>query len=305
MLARWLRLGLGLEIAVLFAVALLLVREGGWSPAAASGFFVAGFLLVSSAPILAAYVITLVYRRRTGVPAIGVLRALRGLAGEWLSVFALFGLLQPFERWWMGADTVGAVGGRRSVVLLVHGYVCNRGQWWWMRRRLRAGGFAVATINLEPPLADIDHFADLLRERIEALLGETGVERLALVAHSMGGLVARAYLRRHGSARVSTLITLVSPHGGTVLAYLGPGRDARQMQPGSDWLRHLAEQESFGVPVLSLGAGLDEIVVPQEGSRLAGARNKTFATLGHLSMLFSAAVLRCVQSELERPGSPQ
>jgi len=305
MLARWLRLGLGLEIAVLFVCALLLVRENGWRPTAAGGFVVAGFLLANSAPIIAAYSIALVYRRRAGVPAIGVFRVLRGIAGEWFAVFVLFGLFQPFDRWWMGADTIKPAGGRRSVVLLVHGYVCNRGQWWWMRRRLQAGGFAVATLNLEPPLADIDHFADMLHRRIEVLLAETGIERVALVAHSMGGLVSRAYLRRYGSARVSTLITLASPHGGTVLAYLGPGRDARQMQPGSDWLRHLADQESFGVPVLSLGAGLDEIVVPQANSRLAGTRNETFSTLGHLSMLFSPAVLQCVQSELERPGPPQ
>jgi triacylglycerol lipase len=185
--------------------------------------------------------------------------------------------------------------------LLVPGYACNRGQWWWLRRRLRTRGFAVATINLEPPLADIDSFAEHLHNRIEALLTETGADRVTLVAHSMGGLVSRAYLRRHGCARVSMLITLGSPHHGTVIARLGAGRDARQMEPGSNWLLQLADEETLALPVLSLWGCIDEIVVPQDSSRLAGARETVFAALGHLALLFSPAVLKALLTELDRP----
>jgi pimeloyl-ACP methyl ester carboxylesterase len=38
----------------------------------------------------------------------------------------------------------------------------------------------------------------------------------------MGGLVARAYLARHGAGRVAKLVTMGSPHHGTSLARLGP-----------------------------------------------------------------------------------
>ena len=80
----------------------------------------------------------------------------------------------------------------RIPILLVHGYLCNRGLWWWLRRRLRARRHVVATINLEPPLAGVDRLAAQLGERIEALLAETGAEKVLLVTHSMGGLgVAR------------------------------------------------------------------------------------------------------------------
>lgn len=64
---------------------------------------------------------------------------------------------------------------------------------------------------------------------------------LLLVGHSMGGLVARAYLRRYGELRVARLITLGTPHRGSLLAHLGIGRNARQMEPGSVWLRELAK----------------------------------------------------------------
>lgn len=221
---------------------------------------------------------------------------------EWLAFLALYLLIQPFERWWMGSDAVGRPGERQPVVLLVHGYLSNRGLWWWLRRRLRAQGFAVATVNLEPPFADIDLLAEQLHARIETLAAEAGVERVALVAHSMGGLTARAYLRRHGGRRLATLVTLGSPHHGSRIASLAPGRNARQMQPDSDWLRQLSEAESFAMPVVSYWSADDELVVPQDSCRLAGTDEVIFAGLGHLSMPVSRAVAQRLQAELSSAG---
>ncbi|MGA7311689.1 MAG: alpha/beta fold hydrolase, partial [Pseudolabrys sp.] len=196
-MARRLRLCLSIEAAILLFTSALLVWATDWSPIAAAAVAVAAFFAVNSAPIIITYPIALHYRRRvTAVPRSGSLRIWRGMINEWLAFLAVFVLIQPFERWWMGSDAVGRVHDRRPALLLVHGYACNRGQWWWLRRRLRAQGFAVTTINLEPPLADIDYFAGQLHARIEALVAETGVDRVALVAHSMGGLASRAYLRR-------------------------------------------------------------------------------------------------------------
>jgi triacylglycerol lipase len=306
MVARRLRLCLGMEAVILLFASALLVQAMGWSSSTAAVLAVAAFFVVNSAPIIITYPIALHYRRRMiAVPRSGSLRVLRGMVNEWLAFLAVFVLIQPFERRWMGSDAVGRVHDRRPAVLLVHGYACNRGQWWWLRRRLRAGGFAVTTINLEPPLADIDCFAGQLHARIEALLAETGVDRVALVAHSMGGLASRAYLRRHGCGRVTTLITLASPHHGTHFARLIPGRNARQMEPDNDWIQQLGDQESFAIPVVTIWGAIDEFMVPQDSSRLAGARDMAFATLGHLSILFSPAVLQCLQAELERPGSRQ
>ena len=45
-------------------------------------------------------------------------------------------------------------------------------------------------------------FADQVAAKIDAILAATGAARVAIVGHSMGGLVARAYLRRHGARKV-------------------------------------------------------------------------------------------------------
>lgn len=302
MVARWLQLGLALEVAALFIASVLLARSLAWSPSVAALAAFAAVLGANSISFFILYPIALYFRRRTaGIPPLGPLGVLRGIIREWLAFLAVFAVFQPFERWWMGEDGVGRTDGRRTPLLLVHGYVCNRGQWWWLRRHLRARGFAVATVNLEPPFNGIDGFAEQLRSRIDALLAETGANHVTLIAHSMGGLVARAYLKRYGSARVGRLITLGSPHRGTIIARLGLGRDAREMQPGSAWLRQLGENETFAIPVLSLWGGLDAIVVPQNASRLSGARDRMFADLGHLALLLSPVVLQGLLAELAPP----
>ena len=188
----------------------------------------------------------------------------------------------------------------RIPVLLVHGYLCNRGLWWWLRRRLRARRFAVATVNLEPPLAGLDRLAAQLGERIDALLAETGAEKVVLVTHSMGGLASRAYLRRHGAAHVAGLVTLAAPHHGTQIARLGFGRNAREMEPDSEWLRRLNAEPAADPDREPSGASTTRSSTPPDTSRLADARETILKGLGHMAMVFSPTVLACVEAELTR-----
>lgn len=61
--------------------------------------------------------------------------------------------------------------------------------------------------------------AAMWKERLQTVLRETGVERLSLIAHSMGGLDARyliSVLEMHD--RIATLVTVATPHHGTTLA---------------------------------------------------------------------------------------
>jgi triacylglycerol lipase len=243
----------------------------------------------------------------------GEVRKARSLSGlfhamaECVALLALFAVIIPFERLWMGSDVVGRLAPGRLPVLLVHGYLCNRGLWLWLRRRLRENDLAVATVNLEPPFAGIDHLAGQLHQRIETLVAETAADRVVLVTHSMGGLVARAYLRRHGSSRVAQLVTLGSPHRGTTVARLGYGRNAREMEPDSTWLRRLNASEVLPVQALSVWSRDDEFIVPHDSGRLAGAREHVLAALGHMSIVFSPAVLQILLTELtpRRSDNPQ
>ena len=216
--------------------------------------------------------------------------ALAMFCAEYAAFIANFVFISPFERWWMGGDRLRP-GADRSPLLLIHGYGCSRAAWWWLRRRLEAAGWCVVTINLEPLYTNIDHYVEPLARRIDEVLAQSGATQLILVGHSMGGLVARAYLRRHGAARVKLLVTLGTPHGGSELARFGIGESARQMRPGSAWLAALGAPP---VDTLTIYSVHDNYVLPQINLELAGAQRCVLEGLGHLAMLFSPRVAKAL-----------
>ncbi len=297
MIARGLRLLLAIQALGVALCAYLLVRFGGFAPIPAALIGCAALLGVYALFVLATFAITWP-RNPDAIPEqkIGFLAACRMVLHEWLAFFALFGVIQPF------ADAFFAVKGKRRPssgqppVMLVHGYRCNSGLWWWMAARLRAAGFTVEAIDLEPALASIDRFAEQLHNRIEAVLQDTGSAKVRIVTHSMGGLVARAYLRRYGTAKVGKLITLACGHHGTRIARLGLGQNAREMEPGSAWLAAL--EEPVPVPSVTVWAAQDNFIAPQTSSHLSGAEDIMLKGVGHLSFVFSRCILDIVMKEL-------
>lgn len=243
----------------------------------------------------------------------GPLRALRMVVEEYVGLWLLFVVIQPFERHWLPPDELtrapsGARQATRPPLLLLHGYQCNRGFWFWMAPRLRAACWTVATHNLEPGLGSIDVQADGLDRRVREVLRATGAPQVILVGHSMGGLVARAYLRRWGAASVARVVTLGSPHYGSRLAMLAWGRCGRQMVIGNPWLRAL-QDEPLAVPLTSIYSVHDNQVMPQRAcSALAGATNCAIGGVSHLGMAFSPALLSVLLAVLRddpRHPSPE
>lgn len=297
MVSLWLCGCLAAEAILLLTAAALAIGSLGLGAVAAAA---AGLPVLSAVVVAASYAIARAYAAARDEP--GGRRSWRCAIDEMLALFLVFVVIQPFERLWMGGDAVGPLAPGRMPVLLVHGYTCNRGLWRRMRRELRVR-YALATINLEPPLAGIDRLAEQLGVRIEALLAETGATQVLLVTHSMGALVSRAYLQRHGASRVGAMVTIAAPHHGTQIAQFGCGRNARQMRPDSQWLASLNAAPP-PLPTTNIWSLDDEIVVPADSSRLAGARERVVSGIGHIAMVFSPKVLALVEGELRRYSPP-
>ena len=185
-------------------------------------------------------------------------------------------------------------------VLLLHGYGCNSGYWAHLVPRLDAARISHATLDLVPLTAAIDDYVPLVEAGVQALLAASGAARDVIVAHSMGGLVARAWLRAHGSERVARVITLGTPHHGTRLASFGIGANAAQMRQGSAWLTALAASENMATRALitSIYTHHDNIVAPQTSSELDGARNLAFGAVGHVALGANRQILDAVLHEL-------
>lgn len=182
-------------------------------------------------------------------------------------------------------------------IVLVHGVLVNDGVWFMMRRYLARHGIgAVYTVNYGPPYGDIDHFAEQLSAKIESVCATTGAARVLIVGHSMGGLVARAYLRQRGPARIERILTIGTPHHGSVLAWIYFGRCLAQMRPGNAWLVELNREEAkpSPVPIVSIWSRHDSLVVPQASSELACAENVAVVGVGHNALLGDRGVMELV-----------
>ncbi len=299
MLASRLALGYGAELAVYLALAAFLLTPFPGLVAVALALAAA----LAMRALTHGVVFALSWRHRAERPApmcVGALRAAAMVLTEFGALIAVYWALQPFERWLGQREPAPAAGSPHPPVLLVHGYMCNGGFWWPLRRYLNARGVTTTfTINLEPPEGDIDDFGQQLGRRVEEVRRATGAAQVVLVCHSMGGLVARAYLRQPGAgAAVRKLVTLGTPHHGTVLARLARGVDAGQMRRHSAWLARLNAQGPPPVPCASIFSHHDNIVMPQDSSVLAGARNIPLAGIGHVQMTFSRRVQALVYDEV-------
>lgn len=211
---------------------------------------------------------------------------------------------------WLGAaltffdgDTQAAPssGPERNPVLLVHGIADSERNMQWLARHLRRQGWEVHTLNLTPKWAQAG--LEPLAAQIDGYAREQfGARKFDLVGFSMGGLVGRYYLQRLGGLdRVEHLVTLASPHHGTVLAHLVPNRGCRQMRPGSAFLRdldrdaHRLDQVKF----TSLYTPLDLVIVPARSSAMPQAHNVSLPVAMHPLMVIDQRCLRAVAAALE------
>lgn len=186
-------------------------------------------------------------------------------------------------------------------VLLVHGFGCSRAVWRPLLGRLRAAGIGpVRAVSLEPLLAGMETYAAKLLAELEALAARGSGHAITIVAHSMGGLVARAALREARPGLIGRIVTIGTPHHGTALACRFRWAGAQEMCPGSSWLGELnASQEGrLGVPMTTLYSLDDNYVLPASSARFEGARTIELRGLGHLGLLASRRALDAVVGEL-------
>jgi triacylglycerol esterase/lipase EstA (alpha/beta hydrolase family) len=259
------------------------------------------------------------YAARTfGAPA-----GMRGLAVEWAWLAAHVavypaGLLReqlhdtagyrtdplPPERRSLVVTDIAAAG---TPILLLHGIMDNRSVFTVFRRSLRRRGFGtVHAVNYSLFTGDIRSAAHELRGHVERLLERTGAEKVHIVGHSLGGMIARYYVQRMGgAATVDALVTLGSPHRGTLAAYLMPTPLARQLRPGSDVLEELAAPApGCSTRFLVVWSRMDQMVLPQRNARLAhpdlDAEELELRDVGHLSLPIDPRSVHWVATTLTR-----
>jgi triacylglycerol lipase len=206
--------------------------------------------------------------------------------GEVVTGLRVFGWRQPFRS---HAEPAGLSNRttQRSV-LLIHGFVCNRGLWNPWMRQLRQCGTPFMAINLEPVLGPIDLYVDRIEEAVLQIERTTQCPPI-VVAHSMGGLAVRAWLRdRAADRRVHSVVTIGTPHAGTSMARFAISANTRQMREGNRWLRELAASETRERRKLftCYFGHCDNIVFPARNGTLEDAVNHHVPGVAHVDLAF-------------------
>lgn len=241
-------------------------------------------------------------RRGDATPPAPGWQLLRAWWNETLDGIVVFAWRQPW-RWHAVPDHLPAQAHGTHGFVFVHGFVCNRGFWTPWLRKARDQGRAFVAVNLEPVFTGIDDYAPIIEAAVERVRRATGLPPV-LVCHSMGGLVARTWLKTRASTRldadpgspgaVAHVVTIGSPHAGTWLARFSHLPNGRQMRPDSDWLRALRQSWSpaMGVRFTCWYADCDNIVMPPASATLAGADNRLVRGAAHVGLAFRPEVVR-------------
>jgi triacylglycerol lipase len=150
--------------------------------------------------------------------------------------------------------------------------------------------------NLEHA-AEIDSATSELKQAV-------GQARIAVVAHSMGGLALRHYLANGGAAAVHTAVFAGTPHRGTWIAWLAWGRGGAEMRPGSEFLQQLnATALPRDVRAICLRTPIDTRVVPGRSAWLEGSVCHTVRLPTHPRMLRHRATLGLIRDLLLDPDA--
>lgn len=239
-----------------------------------------------------------------------VVAALNGVLGDWLaqtnSPLAIQAKLH-----------IGPGDGKR-VLLLVHGSSMTHHQWRW-NGHSHAEGLA-RELGFTPVYAEYNTGLPVQENgRILAALMDAGLaeaEEIHIVAHSMGGLVARAACAL-SAAKVRTFVTLGTPHLGAPLERAGGILDL--LLPISSYsapLARLGKLRSAGITDLRHGldlplpANVDFYAVAAGADRLVPVESahgpvrpeacSVVAGASHLDLLSSAEVYETLRRVLRR-----
>jgi pimeloyl-ACP methyl ester carboxylesterase len=186
---------------------------------------------------------------------------------------------------------VPVVAGER-VAVFVHGFMAAGPVFDPMRAKVTAAT-GLATLDFSYGVReDFDAIASRFARFVDTRVPASAP--IALVGHSLGGLVARWYIEELGGrARVDRLVTLATPHAGTETARYAPGPLRDVLMPGSAVIERLRRAGAGLAPVphTAIVAEADRTIVPLESASAApSACVHRVPGVGHNGALFSPRV---------------
>jgi triacylglycerol lipase len=195
------------------------------------------------------------------------------------------------------AAAVPASASAQDPILFVHGYVESASLWNTMIANFEKNGYAKSQLmaysyntgTSNKTLAETE-----VKSHVETLLkNNPGATKVDIIAHSMGSLNSRWYIKFvGGEAKVDDWVSLGGPNHGTETANACFQTSCVEMRVGSKFLSELnAGDETPGtVNYGTWWSPCDEIINPDSSVALSGATNTKTACLSHTALTTDSTV---------------
>jgi triacylglycerol lipase len=236
-------------------------------------------------------------------------RRLLGVAAAATVAFSLFSSASPAG----AADTVTRAASAASAaqpagtaaqplststpVVFVHGYTGSASNWVTAMSVFRLNGWSGSDLfayeynsygNNVTNAQGLANFVNNVKAR-------TGASKVAIVNHSMGGLVSQYYLKvLGGHSNVSHLASIAGANHGTTFAgacliYT----TCQQMYPGSSFISQISsgDETPGSTRYATWYSACDGIILPYTSTRLDGATNNNVLCQTHIGYLADTVVL--------------
>ena len=186
-------------------------------------------------------------------------------------------------------------------VLLLHGLFVNKASWFWFKYQLRRQGFNnVVTMNLSSWHSE-EVLTELVAKKVDELRHQIGVNKVHIIGHSMGGMIARNYVQlRGGHDKVENLICLGSPHHGSKLAAFTLDPLGKLLIPNSIFLQRLKNAPiAENVRTTNIYTTHDNMVLPTDSCRISWGKNIVLDHMGHTALIYRKAPLKAAITALQ------
>ncbi|MGW5639590.1 esterase/lipase family protein [Streptomyces sp. NPDC003832] len=182
-------------------------------------------------------------------------------------------------------------------VVFVHGYTGSASNWTSAMSVFRLNGWSGSNLFAYEYNSYGNNITNAqgLATFVNNVKARTGASKVAIVNHSMGGLVSQYYLKvLGGNTSVSHLASIAGANHGTTFAgacliYT----TCQQMYPGSSFIAQITsgDETPGSTRYATWYSACDGIILPYTSTRLSGASNNLVACQTHIGFLADTSVL--------------
>ena len=186
-------------------------------------------------------------------------------------------------------------------ILFVHGWNSSASTWDTMVASFKKAGWTDAELfrwSYDTSQSNTVTAQDIAT-RVDSIRAQTGWDRVDVIAHSMGSLSSRYFLKNlGGDLEVDDWVSLGGPNHGTDTANLCGQTSCLEMRIGSDFLTALnSGDESPGTPAYATWwSPCDTIINPDSSVPVSGATNTKTACISHSALTTDSTVFGQVKN---------